>query len=167
VDIRNPEHAEKLRLVFRAANKHRLPLVVHMWRIGDYEEKGNEDAEIFLEKLLPEAPDIAVQIAHLAGGGRLTAPALGVFAEAIAAKDPRTKNLYFDVATLVGTDSPRSILLRDAEWLRKIGIERILWGSDQSFDNPTGKQWLFFRALLPLTEAELKQIANNVAPYAR
>ncbi|HEX8197554.1 MAG TPA: amidohydrolase family protein [Pyrinomonadaceae bacterium] len=167
VDIRKPEHAEKLRQVFRAANKHRLPIIVHLWRIGDYEEKGNEDAKVFLEKILPEAPDITIQIAHMAGGGRITESALAVFADAIAAKDPRTKNLYFDVTTMVDASSPAPRLRRDADWLRKIGLERILWGSDQSFDNPTGKQWLFFRALMPLTEAELKQIANNVAPYLR
>ena len=167
VDIRKPEHAEKLRQVFRAANKHRLPLVVHLWRIGDYEEKGGEDARVFLEKLMPEAPDIKIQIAHMAGGGQMTESALAVFADAITAKDPRTKNLYFDVTTSVSPDSPRPILQRTAARLRQIGLERILWGSDQSFDNPTGKQWLFFRALMPLTEAELKQIANNVAPYAR
>jgi predicted TIM-barrel fold metal-dependent hydrolase len=167
VDIRKPEHAERLRQVFRAANKHRLPIVVHLWRIGDYEEKGNEDAKVFLDKLMPEAPDITVQIAHMAGGGRITESALAVFADAIAAKDPRAKNLYFDVTTMVDADSPAPRLRKDAEWLRKIGLERILWGSDQSFDNPTGKQWLFFRALMPLTEAELRKIANNVAPYAR
>jgi predicted TIM-barrel fold metal-dependent hydrolase len=167
VDIRKPEHAEKLQQVFRAANKHRLPIVAHLWRIGDYEEKGGEDAKVFLEKLLPEAPDITVQIAHLAGGGQMTESALAVFADAITAKDPRTKNLYFDVATSVSHDSPRLLLQRTAARLRQIGLERILWASDHSLDNPTGKQWLFFRALMPLTDAELKKIANNVAPYTR
>jgi predicted TIM-barrel fold metal-dependent hydrolase len=167
VDIRKPEHAEKLRQVFRAANKHRLPIVAHLWRIGDYEEKGNEDAKVFLEKLLPEAPDITVQIAHLAGGGQMTESALAVFADAITAKDPRTKNLYFDLATSVSHDSSRSLLQRTTARLRQIGLERILWASDHSLDNPTGKQWLFFRALMPLTDAELKKLANNVAPYAR
>lgn len=167
VDIRKPEHMEKLRQVFRAANKHRLPLVAHLWRIGDYEEKGAEDAKVFLEKLLPEAPDITVQIAHLAGGGQMTESALAVFADAITAKDPRTKNLYFDLATSVSHDSSRSLLQRTTARLRQIGLERILWASDHSLDNPTGKQWLFFRALMPLTDAELKKLANNIAPYAR
>jgi predicted TIM-barrel fold metal-dependent hydrolase len=169
VDIRKPEHAEKLRQIFRAANKHRLAIVAHLWRIGDYEEKGGEDAKVFMDKLIPEAPDITVQIAHMAGGGVITESALAVFAEAIAAKDPRTKNLYFDVTTMVNAGTPTKRLRRDAEWLRKIGLERILWGSDMmtNSENSTSKQWLFFRALLPLTEAELRQIANNIAPYMR
>jgi predicted TIM-barrel fold metal-dependent hydrolase len=167
VDIRKPEHAEKLRQVFRAANKHRLPIFVHLWTIGDYEEKGAEYAGIFLENLLPEAPDITVVIAHMAGGGKPTETAMSVFRAAIATRDPRTKNLYFELSTLVDPDSPPRLLKIEAERLRKVGLDRILWGSDQSFDNPAGKQWLFFRALMPLTEDELKKIANNVAPYLR
>ncbi|MDQ4122377.1 MAG: amidohydrolase family protein [Acidobacteriota bacterium] len=168
VDIRKPEHAERLRQIFSAANKHKLAIVAHLWRIGDYETKGNEDAKVFLDKLLPEAPDIVVQIAHMAGGGRATEAALAVFAEAVAAKDPRTKNLYFDVTTLVSADSPRSILQRDVARMRQIGLDRILWGSDMtSSENPADKQWLFFRALMPLTDNELRQIANNIAPYLR
>lgn len=36
----------------------------------------------------------------MAGGGRSTDAALAVIADARAARDARTKNLYFDVATL-------------------------------------------------------------------
>jgi predicted TIM-barrel fold metal-dependent hydrolase len=167
VDIKKPEHAEKLRQVFRSANKHRLPLLVHLWTIGDYEEKGAEYAKVFLEQLLPEATDVTVVLAHMAGGGKPTEPAMAVFREAIAAGDPRTKNIYFELSTLVDADSSAQQLKIEAERLRKVGLDRILWGSDQDLNNPAGKQWLFFRALMPLTDAELKKLANNVAPYAR
>ncbi len=167
VDIRKPEHAEKLRQVFRAANKHRLPLFVHLWTVGDYDEKGAEYAKAFLNQLLPEAPDVTVVIAHMAGGGKPTESAMAVFREAIAARDPRTKNLYFELSTLVDPNSPPQLLKIEAERLRKVGLDRILWGSDQDLNNPAGKQWLFFRALMPLTDAEVKKIANNVAPYLR
>jgi predicted TIM-barrel fold metal-dependent hydrolase len=167
VDIRKPEHAEKLRQIFRAANKHRLPLFVHLWTIGDYDEKGAEYAKVFLNQLLPEAPDVTVVIAHMAGGGKPTEPAMAVFREAISARDPRTKNLYFELSTLVDHDSPPRLLKIEAERLREVGLDRILWGSDQHLNNPAGKQWLFFRSLMPLTEDELRKIANNVAPYLR
>jgi hypothetical protein len=50
---------------------------------------------MFLEELLPEAPNVVVQIARLADGGGYDDPAvdkaLSVFAEAIERKDPRMK----------------------------------------------------------------------------
>ncbi|HEX6159030.1 MAG TPA: amidohydrolase family protein, partial [Thermoanaerobaculia bacterium] len=102
VDLRKPEHVEKLRRVFRTINERRQAVVAHLWTGPEYEKEGGEVARIFLEQLLPLAPDVPVQIAHMAGGGRSTEPALTVFADAIAAGDPRTKRLYFDVATLTG-----------------------------------------------------------------
>jgi hypothetical protein len=45
---------------------------------------------------------VVVQIAHLAGGGGYDDPAtdaaLQVFVEAIGRRDPRMKNVYFDVS---------------------------------------------------------------------
>jgi hypothetical protein len=49
--------------------------------------------------------DVPIQIAHLAGAGGYRDPlmdqALSVFVEAIQRGDPRTRNLYFDVTTVV------------------------------------------------------------------
>lgn len=163
VDVLDAEHVEKVRRVFRAANEYRLPIVAHLWTIGSY---GREQAEVFLNQILPEAPDVTVQIAHMAGGGRSTDPALAVYAEAIAAGDPRTKNLYFDVATLVVPNSSDRVLERNAMRMRQIGLDRILWGSDLSTPGElSGQQWRIFRALMPLTPEELRTIASNVAPY--
>jgi len=56
-----------------------------------------------------------------------------------------------------------------ADRLRQIGLQRVLYGSDMAISgNPTARQgWGAFRAMLPLTEAEFKTIAANVAPYMR
>lgn len=165
VDVLDPDHVEKLRRVFRAANDHRLPIVAHVWTPGRY---GREHAEAFLNQILPEAPDVTVQIPHMAGGGRSTDPALAVYADAIASGDPRTRNLYFDVATLVQISSPETVLEKDAMRMRQIGLERILWGSDMTAeDNLSGQQWRVFRGLMPLTQEELRTLAGNVAPYLR
>lgn len=70
VDIRNPEHLAKVQKFFRAANDHKLAIVVHIRSLRrDY---GRRDAEIFINDVLPVAPDIPIQIAHLAGSGRAT-----------------------------------------------------------------------------------------------
>ena len=167
VELTRPEDAEKVARVFRAANQHHLAVVVHMWTSPEYETEGGKDARVFLTKLLPEAPDVAVQIAHMAGGGRATDSALAVFANAITAHDPRTKNLYFDVATLTAGETPEG-LQRDAMRMRQIGLNRILFGSDLSPPNPSPRDsWQMFRLKVPLTDAEFRTIAANVAPYLR
>ena len=122
VDLRKPEHLEKVRQVFRAANQLRMPIVAHLWTNPEYETEGGQHAKIFLEQLLPEAPDITIQIAHLAGGGRSTDVALAVFADATAANNPLTKNLYFDVATSTVGQS-KAGLQKDADWMRQIGLK--------------------------------------------
>ena len=48
-------------------------------------------------------------------------------------------------------------------------MNRILYGSDIAADgNPAPSEgWGIFRAMLPLSEAEVRTIAGNVAPYLR
>lgn len=56
---------------------------------------------VFLNEILPAAPDVAVQIAHMAGetGNEqaVADQALAVFVDAIAKGEPRTRRLWFDV----------------------------------------------------------------------
>lgn len=169
VDVRNPAHVERARAVFRAANRNRMPIVVHLWtRAPDY---GAEHSRIFLEQILPEAPDVVVQVAHLSGAGPGYGPdaALVPLAEAVAAGDPRTRNLYFDVTTSVTMQSSAADAELVARRIRQIGPERILFGSDGAWGgNPTIRQaWAAFRGLTPLTNEEFRVIAGNVAPYLR
>lgn len=165
VDVRKPDHLEKLREVFRAANRLKIPIVVHLWTDPDYEKEGAQHAQIFLDRLLPEAPDVTIQIAHLAGGGRATPSALAVFADAIAKGDPRTKHLYFDTATITAGESAQG-LKEDARFIRQIGVNRILYGTDTSPPNPPAQtSWGLFRSLVPLSDDEFRSIAGNVAPY--
>jgi predicted TIM-barrel fold metal-dependent hydrolase len=167
VELTHVDDAEKVARVFRAANEHHQALIVHMWTSPEYETAGGNDARVFLNKLLPEAPDVTVQIAHMAGGGRATDSALAVFADAITRNDPRTKNLYFDVATLTAGETPQG-LARDAMRMRQIGLNRILFGSDLSPPNPSPREsWEMFRIRVPLTDDEFRTIAGNVAPYLR
>jgi predicted TIM-barrel fold metal-dependent hydrolase len=70
VNVDNPDHLARVRRVFHVANKYRMAIVVHLHaNIDHHRPYGAEEARIFLEQLLPEAPDVPVQIAHLAGGG--------------------------------------------------------------------------------------------------
>jgi hypothetical protein len=70
VDVDNPEHLAQVRRVSRAANEQRMAIAVHTHaNIDHHRPYGAKEARVFLEQLLPEAPDVTVQIAHLAGGG--------------------------------------------------------------------------------------------------
>jgi predicted TIM-barrel fold metal-dependent hydrolase len=165
VNVKNAAHVEKLRSVFRAANTHKLPIVVHVW-VTD-KTYGREHSQIFLDQILSEAPDVVVQIAHFAGGGSAYSDdAFDVFAKAIAANDRRTRNLYFDVTTLIeGPRPPNEVRLLAAR-MREVGLHRILFGSDMA-PPPAWDMWMLFRMHMPLTEAEFRTIANNIAPYMR
>src|SRR5687768_5959340 len=90
VQLENPEHLEKLKAVFRAANANRMAILIHIRASFSLNRPyGAEQARLFLEQLMPLAPDIPVQIAHLASSGpgyddpKVDA-VMDVFAEAIA-----------------------------------------------------------------------------------
>ena len=175
VDLQNTQHVEQVRKLFRAANARRMAIVVHVWtgdqRVG--KPYGRAEAQVFLNDVLPAAPDILIQIAHLAGAGpgldRGSKEALAVFADAISAGDSRTRNVYFDVATTVTMQTSADDATLIVARLRQIGLHRILYGSDMAIaGNPTARQgWAAFRERLPLTEAEFKTVAQNVASYMR
>jgi uncharacterized protein len=174
VQVDNPEHLEQLRRVFRAANQHRMAIVVHMRAsISLKRPYGAAQARVFLEQLLPLAPKIPVQVAHLAGTGPgyddpPADEAMALLAEAFERRDPRTGNLWFDVASCVDVNISAANAALVVKRLRQVGVKRILYGTDAAVgDNLRPREsWVAFRKL-PLTEAEFKQIAKNVAPYLR
>jgi predicted TIM-barrel fold metal-dependent hydrolase len=168
VDVKNPEHVEKLRRFFRAANDRRLAIVAHLWTMD--RSYGRRHSEILLNRILPEAPDVPVQIAHMAGAGRYAYDdALAVFADAVTAGDPRVRNVYFDLATVVTESQSDSTLALIARRLRQVGLQRVLFGADTpTFERPAPLQaWATIRRRLPLTDDELRIVAGNVAPYMR
>ena len=174
VDYHNTQHIERLRQVFRAANGYRMAIVVHMR--ASFSQKlayGRDEALIFVNELVPAAPDIVIQIAHLAGGGgpgdQAAQQALEVFAQAVEKRDPRTRQLWFDVTGIgsVPQMSTEELTLFTAR-IRQLGVERVLFGSDApSGGNPPPREaWAAFRKL-SLSEEEFRTIASNVAPYMR
>lgn len=171
VDYHNPDHLDRLRNLFAAANKYQMAIVAHMrTSISAKIPYGAKEARIFLNEIVPAAPDIPIQIAHLAGAGGYDDPlvddALSVLADAIAKGDSRTKNLHFDVTTVVlpTTDAKRMALI--ATRLRQLGLQRILYGSDAAAGGnlPPREGWATFRRL-PLRESEFQTIVGNVPPY--
>ena len=171
VDLYDATHVAQVRRVFEVANEEGLAIVVHNETDDDYGEYGREVAQIFVDRILPAAPDVVVQIAHLWGGNEITPGALEVYAHLSASGDPRARNLYFDLAEIVrGALGSDANLERIARAARQIGMDRLLYGSDASgsFDLPPSTLgWGRIMRQLPLTDAELADIADNVAPYMR
>jgi predicted TIM-barrel fold metal-dependent hydrolase len=173
VDLDNPQHVERVRGIFRAANEHGMAIVVHMRSSATKKRPfGAKEARIFLNEILPEARGIAVQIAHLAGAGSYddtsVDEALKVFVAAIAQHDPRMSKVYFDVSGVAGYGEWEKKTAVIAARIRQLGVERVLFGSDGFGGGNLAPQdaWAAFRRL-PSSEEEFRTIATNVTPYMR
>lgn len=169
VNLDIDEHVERTRAVFAAANAHGMAIVVHAHANIDHNRPyGAKQAQVFLERLLPAAPDVTVQIAHLAGGGgydRAIDEALGVYAEAIERGDPRVRRLYFDASgiPIAGMWEQSAALL--TKRMRQIGMDRILFGCDSPIPGNSPREFLERWHKLPLTPEEFQRIESNTAPY--
>jgi predicted TIM-barrel fold metal-dependent hydrolase len=172
VVLGDSSHVAQVRKVFEAANRYRMPVVVHMRASLDNKRPyGADEARVFLKELLSAAPDVPVQIAHLAGSGgydAATEAALGVFTEAIASRDARMKNVWFDATVVVRPGTTPEQMQRIAARIREIGVERVLYGSDAPASPLTypAAGWAAFQKL-PLAADELRTIANSIAPYIK
>jgi predicted TIM-barrel fold metal-dependent hydrolase len=171
VDLDNPQHVEQLRRVFRVANEHRMAIVVHMRpSVTQRRPYGARQARIFLSEALPAAPDVPIQIAHLAGAGGYDDPsvdqALAVFADAIAKQDTRMAHVYFDVSGVAGYGRSADKVSLITARIRHLGIDRILYGSDGAGQGNLAPReaWAAFLQL-SLSDDEFRTIANNIAPY--
>ncbi|MGH7584699.1 MAG: amidohydrolase family protein, partial [Gemmatimonadales bacterium] len=130
-------------------------------------------ARVFLERLLPLAPDVPVQVAHLAGTGPgyddpPADSALALLAEAVERRDPRTARLWFDVTTVADTALSPAAAALVARRIRQVGVQRVLYGSDapRGGNLPPRGGWAAFRRI-PLTDEKFATIAGNLAPSLR
>ena len=182
VDLRNKAHVKQLAKVFKKTNSLGLGIVVHMRTQN--KPYGKQDAQVFIDKILSKAPDVPVQIAHLAGWGgydKQTDEALNVFATRISNNNLRD-NIYFDLSAIIrpvrnsNTDSTKRTKIQNPEWypgnrysrvteqLRKIGLDRILFGTDWPDWSPKKYKSDIINKL-ELTEKEQRIIFSNRAPW--
>jgi predicted TIM-barrel fold metal-dependent hydrolase len=172
VQMDDPAHVARLRQVFAAANAHGMAITIHLRAsIGKKRPYGAAQARIFLDQVLPAAPDVVVQIAHFAGSGpgyddRSAHAAMAVLAEAIQNHDPHANNLWFDVASIVDRAIRPETAALIVKLIRQVGVGRVLYGTDSAQgDNLRPREsWAAFR-MLPLSPAEFAHIAANVPPY--
>jgi uncharacterized protein len=182
-DFKNPHHLHLLAATFRQANRRHMAILIHL-RTG--EPWSAEPIPIFVRDILPQAPDVPIQIAHLAGWGgydRATDAAANAFATLCFTNPAPCRHLYFDISAVTlppsafnaapGTDER---LLADeqhdlpdapqhlAAALHRLGLQRILFATDWPVATPVAYRDLL-RAQLPIPATDLAQIFTNLAPY--
>jgi predicted TIM-barrel fold metal-dependent hydrolase len=171
ITLRDAGHLARMQELFAVAQRRRAPVLVHMRARGGT-NYGAEDARIFLDKIVPAAPDIEIVVAHLGASGPGYGPqhdeVMAVFAAAVERQDPRMRNVYFDVSSNVTDESTPADVELVAKRLRQVGMKRVLYGSDLSAPGGSiGRGWEIFRTRVPLTAAEMQQIAGNRTRFAR
>ncbi|MDE3202130.1 MAG: amidohydrolase family protein [Acidobacteriota bacterium] len=180
----NPVQIRALRQVFRRANHLRMPILIHLRSAEKWDAR--QGIQTFMTQILPLAPDVPVQVAHLGGWGgydRITDESISTFIEECDAQPKLCRHLYFDIAAIVlppsaatappgsdnrllydeqkdFTDGPQRL----ADNLRRIGLGRILFATDWPVEAP--EQYAQrLRSNLRLSPAEIDQIFSNLALY--
>jgi predicted TIM-barrel fold metal-dependent hydrolase len=171
ISLRDPAHLARIQQLFALAQRRRVPVLVHMRARGGT-NYGAEDAKVFLDKVVPQAPGVEIVIAHLGATSPGYPPqndeVMAVFAAAAERNDPRMANLYIDVSANVTDEITPADAALVAQRVRQVGPRRVLYGSDLSPPGGSIRQgWEIFQTKVPLTAAELQQIANNRTRFAR
>lgn len=163
IDIRNAGQRVQVAKVIRAAAEAGLPMVIHVGG-GKFDAA---DAELFIRDILPSAGSSWVQIAHAGGGLPRQADnnldVLRTFADHIVRDDPVTRRVLFDLSYVPAPDETHQAAVALLEQIRRIGMERFLFGSD--FNVLTPLQEMKDLEKLGLTQEELQTLRRNCAPW--
>ncbi|MHB1329553.1 MAG: amidohydrolase family protein [Gemmatimonadales bacterium] len=169
ITLRDAAHLARIQQLFALAERRRAPVLIHMRARGGT-NFGALDAEVFLKDVVSQSPGIEIIVAHLGatspGYPQQNDEVMAVFAAAAERNAPEMANLYIDVAANISDDVSKDAATLIARRIRQVGTKRVLYGSDLTPPGGSiGKGWEIFRATLPLTPAELQQIASNRARF--
>jgi predicted TIM-barrel fold metal-dependent hydrolase len=172
VSLRNPAHAARIGEVFALLERLEAPALLHMRARGGA-NFGAEDAQIFLDRVVPQAPSIEIIVAHFGasspGYPDQNDEVMAVFGEAAERGDARMRNLYFDLTANVTPETTPADAALIVRRIRQVGPRRVLFGSDMisPSSRSLAEEWALYRTKLPLTEAELRTIATNRTGFVR
>lgn len=169
IRLGNPEHRKLLAEVMARAEEEQRPVLVHLVATDD--DITEEDARRFVDEVVRPHPALELYLAHMGGNGgyrvsarRVVAAFLDFFAEG---EDQRQRPIFFELSAVLLTRNTDGVpvsrpedteaLARD---LRRLGLHRILFGSDYPvFDAEEHARALQER--LPLTPTEFTQVLAN------
>ncbi len=180
VNLKNHPHVVRLQQVFQLLNELQMPVVIHLrtWE----EDYGADDVEIFINRVISQAPDISIQVAHMAGWGgydEATDSALGAFVQAFDDNRLQHGKVTFDLGAVVflaaaaGDNIELAKSVRKANAMlavriREIGAEHVVFASDWPSWPPVSDKTRGIQAYaqmmaeeLSLSESELNTIFAN------
>lgn len=180
IDLRNKKHVQKLSSIFQISQNLDMAIVIHLFtRNPNY---GKKDASIFVNEVLPEVPNLHVQVAHLGGAGSFndtTAEVMDYFQEASTEKpNVMDEDVVFDLSATVV--NPEIALARGdtsrAEEIEKNNMElakmtesfnadRLIFGTDWVAVSRKPAQYSDLFRSLPIKTSVLNEIFKNKAPY--
>jgi predicted TIM-barrel fold metal-dependent hydrolase len=164
INLRSPKHRKKVKKIFEYAAEQRIPVLLHFK--NDLKDFGPGDARIFISEILDELPPLTLIFAHMGGDGgftRETKAVLTTFADYFETE--KTKHqLYFELSGVVvyrDMDYPGKLPYEElTQLIRRIGLEKILFGSDYPVMPSTMYQQLL-KQYLPFKEKEWNYIFHN------
>ena len=155
-------------------------MVIHLRGAAPFTPEGIAN---IVDKILPRAGDLPIQIAHGGSYGGVSQSGLDMlaaFGRAISRKAPGTSRLVFDLSGVAQLDLSKLSIRDPAEKrdydelrkvfvaeMRRIGLDRFVLGSDWPALSPPARYFADERAALPVTAEEWAKLCGNVAPYLR
>ena len=168
VDLANPEHLEQLAAIFQVLNAHGLAAVVHLRSRNP--EYGHADATAFIDGVLAKAPNVSVQMAHMAGWGGYdenTDQAVQAFVDAFADGRLERSRMYFGLAAVLLPNTTEAQMATLKSRLGEIGANRLLFGTDWDALQSPAETFDAYRDSGILDQAAWEQVIANQAPWLR
>lgn len=167
-DPKSDEHVTTLANFFEEVGKVGLAVLVHVRHAGPYDPS---DTVTFIERVLSRAPGATIQIAHGGAGGGVgdAVEAITHFADAVTTRARGTEGLLVDLSCVLSvepnSEEGSSQLARFAQEARRLGLDRIVMGSDWPTLCSPREHDALIGSQLPFTPEEWLGIANNRASY--
>ena len=173
LDLSQQDSVNKLKEIFSYCEKHEVPIILHQ-RGGTDEVYGKDEAAELLN-IIFQYPDLRIQISHMGGYGGLKKPTIDWLTEAVEllSKNPKA-HVYLCTSATIITENDHPILYAYhgatskedlqsmADLIRKIGTDKIVYGTDYPIFNYRDKTHLqSVIENLPLNSKELKSIFKN------
>src|SRR5690606_35103939 len=100
VDLKNPEHLQKIQELFSHVARRGIPILLHFR--SEVPEFGKKDAEILINEVISKSLGLKLQIAHFGGWGgfdEVTEEVILTFIQAYDKnKDLDKNNIVFDIS---------------------------------------------------------------------
>ena len=169
VYLTEPDHLSKVKKVFEYAARHRMPILLHF--DNSHRRFGEPDVKLLTGSILKGLAPVTLRIAHFGTSGgfnQRTRAFLNAFIDAFANESHLKRHrITFDIsAVALDKDSEGVPRLTDdefavlARYIRRIGPERIAFGTDYPLYTPT-EYAAILKTRVGLTDRELRTILKE------